>query len=187
MNNRTPSKFSLPVYQTVFCTCAVCLFLGADIALRAGHAAPPVEPLKVVTAQEFRLVDKTGAERAALALQPDGSPYLSLTDKANARRITLRVRPDGGTAFAINDPDGKNRIAVETGADGSASMTLSGGKTKSGAGFLVAADGSPLVIVKDKDGTVAFMEPSPDPLGEDLAKPAGAKPDAGQKQPTSKK
>jgi hypothetical protein len=177
--------FRLPVYQTVFCASAVCLFLGADIASRVVHAAPPAEPPKTVTAQEFRLVDKTGAERAALALQPDGSPYLSLTDKTNARRITMRVRPDGGTVFAINDPDGKNRLAMETGADGSASMTVTANKGKAGAGFLMSGDGSPMLIVRDKEGSVAFMEPAPDVLEDPDKKPGeGAAP--GKKQSTGK-
>ena len=160
----------------------VIALLGADVALRTVHAAQDPAPPKLVTAQEFRLVDKDGATRASIALQPDGSPYIALTDKANNRRISMRVRPDGGSAFAMNDSDGKNRIALDTQPDGSASVTVTNRQGKGGAGLLVPPDGSPIVVVRDKDGAVAFAEPQPDEPGDAIKKPdAAKKPDAGKK------
>ena len=150
--------------------------LVADVALRTGHAAQNPAPPKSITAQEFRLVDKDGSERAALALQPDGSPYLSMTDKAAKRRITLRIRPDGGATFAINDPDGKNRIAIDSGADGSSSVTISGKTGKGGAGLITPPNGDPVIMVRDKDGAIAFLEPHPEDA-QDLVPPKpGEKP-----------
>jgi hypothetical protein len=157
----------------------VIALLGADVALRTVHAAQNPVPPKLITAQEFRLVDKDGATRASIALQPDGSPYIALTDKANNRRISMRVRPDGGSTFAMNDADGKNRIALDTQADGSASVSVTNRQGKGGAGLLVSTDGSPIVVVRDKDGSVAFAEPQPQPA--DDPNDAGKKPDPPKK------
>jgi hypothetical protein len=157
----------------------VIVLLGADVALRTVHAAQDPAPPKLVTAQEFRLVDKSGAARASIALQPDGSPYISLTDKANNRRISMRVKPDGGSVFAMNDADGKNRIALDTQPDGSASVSVTNRQGKAGAGLLVPSDGSPIVVVRDKDGSIAFAEPQPQPADDPAD--AGKKPDSGKK------
>jgi len=154
------------------------VLLVANVSVRRVHAAPDPAPAKLVMAQEFRLVDAAGEERATLALQPDGSPYLSLSDKAKNRRITVRVRPDGGAVMAVNDSDGKNRIALDTQPDGSASVTITSKKGKGGAGMLTPPDGSPVVMVRDKDGTVAFAEPQPEAPDENGA---AAKPDPTKK------
>jgi hypothetical protein len=144
-------------------TCGIVAVLSARYA---GAGRDP-EPPKLLTAQEFRLVDKTGAVRAVMALQPDGSPYISLNDTKDNRRVTLRVRPEGGSAVAMNDADGKNRILLDTEGDGSASITLSSRKSKGGAGFLTPAEGDPIVVVRDKNGEVAFAEPQPQPAEPD--------------------
>jgi hypothetical protein len=166
--------------RTTFNVAALVIALfGADITLRSVHAAQNPAPPKVLVAQEFRLVDKDGSTRASMALQQDGSPYISLTDKANNRRISLRIKPDGGSAFAMNDADSKNRILLDTQADGSASVSVTNRQGKGGAGLLVPPDGSPIVVVRDKDGSVAFAEPQPQPAEE--PGDAGKKPAPGKK------
>jgi hypothetical protein len=155
----------------------IAALFAAGLAARSVSARQNPEIPKLLQAQEFRLVDKDGAARATMALQPDGSPYISLSDKMNNRRIVLRIRPDGGAVLSINDPDGKNRIALDTLPDGSATVSATGKNGKSGAGLLVPADGNPMVVVKDKDGMISFAEPGPFQPGE---------PENGGKQPQKK-
>jgi hypothetical protein len=180
------SRLAAPGLRTAASvTALVIALLSADVAIRSVRAAQDPAPAKLVTAQEFRLVDRDGATRASIALQPDGSPYIALSDKANNRRISMRVRPDGGSTFAMNDSDGKNRIALDTQADGSASVTVTNRQGKGGAGMLVSPDGNQIVMVRDKDGSVAFAEPQPQPpddAGDGGKKAApGKKPDSGNR------
>ncbi|GEM_PF-560103 len=150
------------------------LLLGGDLALRSVHAAPDPAPPKVVTAQEFRLVDKTGAMRAALQTQEDGSPGLALYDKTGKMRITLHVQADGTSLLAFHDAMGKPRVELEQDSDGTGGLTLINGKGTGGAALMIAPDSNPVALFKDKDGKVTWSAPEPEipPVADPQAKPA---------------
>jgi hypothetical protein len=152
------------------------LLLAGDLTLRSVHAAPDPAPPKVLTAQEFRLVDKTGAMRATLQTQEDGSPGLALYDKNGKVRVTLHVRSDGSSAIAFRDAESKPRVELAQESDGTGGLTLTNGKGTGGAALLIAPDSNPVAVFKDKDGKVVWTAPGAEielPLVADPpAKPA---------------
>ena len=153
------------------------LLLAGDMALRNVHAAPDTVPPKVVTAQEFRLVDKTGAMRASFQTRDDGSPGLALYDKGGKLRVTLQVQADGGSRLAFHDTQNKPRLELEQAADGTGGLILTNSKGSGGAVLLIAPDGGPVAIFKDKDGKVLWSAPEPEvpPIVDPPVKP-GKKP-----------
>lgn len=138
------------------------LLLGGDLALRSVHAAPDPEPPKVVTAQEFRLVDKSGATRATLQTQEDGNPGLAFFDKGGKVRVTLFVKGDGSSLLAFHDPQSKQRTELEQDSDGTGGLTLTNAKGTGGAAFVIAPDHAPVAVFKDKDGKVVWSAPEPE-------------------------
>ena len=138
------------------------LLLAGDLALRNVHAAPDPAPPKVLMAQEFRLVDKTGAMRATLQTQDDGSPGLALYDKTGKVRVTLHVQGDGTSLLSFHDGAGKSRVELEQDADGTGGLTLINGKGTGGAAVLIAPDSNPVAVFKNKDGKVVWSAPGPD-------------------------
>ncbi len=151
------------------------LLLVGDFALRTVHAAPDAAPPKVLLAQEFRLVDKTGATRATLQTQDDGSPGLALYDKNGKVRVTLQVRPDGSSALAFHDAQSKPRVELAQESDGTGGLTLTNGKGTGGAAILIAPNSNPVAVFKDKDGKMTWSAPGPEielPLDPPPAKPA---------------
>ena len=149
------------------------LLLAGDMALRNVHAAPDTVPPKVVTAQEFRLVDKTGAMRASFQTRDDGSPGLALYDKSGKVRITLHVQADGTSLMAFRDGQGKSRVELEQDTDGIGGLTLTNGKGTGGAALVIAPDGNPVALFKDKNGKVTWSAPEPEvpPVADPPAKP----------------
>ncbi len=138
------------------------LLLGGDLALRTVHAAPDPAPPKVLTAQEFRLVDKTGAMRATLQTQDDGSPGLALYDKTGKVRVTLHVQTDGTSLLSFQDAQGKSRVELEQNSDGTGGLTLTNGKGTGGAALLIAPDSNPIAVFKNKEGKVTWSAPEPE-------------------------
>ncbi len=155
------------------------LLLAGDLAIRNVHAQPDAAPPKMVTAQEFRLVDKMGNARATLQTQEDGSPGLALYDKTGKVRVTLHVRPDGSALFAFRDGAGKPRVELEQASDGTGGLTFTNSKGTGGAALVMAPDGNPAAIFKDREGKVTWSVPEPDvPLvpGPELPEKPAKKP-----------
>ncbi len=109
----------------------------ADLLFRglAARAAQTTAAPKVIEAQEFRLVDSTGKQRAVLGLSHtgalglwlydaagkgraslgllgDGKPFLSLRDAANKRRVYLSLLDWGEPFLSLRDDTGQNRAVV---------------------------------------------------------------------------
>lgn len=64
---------------------------------------------KVVSAEEFRLVDKTGRTRALLGMRHDGHPGLSLLDENGKLRAQLLLLSGAEPGLILNDKDGNVR------------------------------------------------------------------------------
>src|SRR5438128_10348983 len=78
------------------------VLLAGDAALRTVRAAPE-EPPKVVTAQEFRLVDANGKTRATLAAKPDGNTTLTFVDTEGKMRAGLGLSEKGESSLRLYD------------------------------------------------------------------------------------
>ena len=81
----TASRSTASSCRTIGSVAALVIaLLGADVALRTVHAAQNPVPPKLLTAQEFRLVDKEGATRASIARERTAVHLFPLIDKANS-------------------------------------------------------------------------------------------------------
>jgi len=139
----------------------VAVLLAGEMALRCVGAQPGGAGPKVVTAQEFRLVDSEGKTRASLAAQADGSTGIALIDKDGKRRAVLRLRADGSPSLSLHDADGKNRATLDTQADNSVGLILTNRDGKGGAAMVIPPNGEAAAILKDKEGNVVWAEPTP--------------------------
>ncbi|HYA02743.1 MAG TPA: hypothetical protein VEI04_06480 [Syntrophobacteria bacterium] len=113
--------------------------LGGGLSSRVLFGQPsvaqqPTKPSRILTAEEFQLVDEKGTVRAALSMSMGGpgivlfdkagkfravlglatgedSPVLSLGDAEGRHRATLALRVNGEPYFALLDKEGKVRMS----------------------------------------------------------------------------
>ena len=158
---------------------------GLSSLLVSGRSAQAQEVEKVadlITAREFRLVDKDGKRRARLAVSADGALRLLLFDGNTTARAGLMVLPDGSPNLLLRDKDGTVRTGLAvSGTDGMAvfAMFEKGGKKcaslqcgyggqpalelrpRDGKGLvsLSLPDGKPYLWLCDKNGDTAWQAP----------------------------
>jgi len=84
---------------------------------------PPTQAPKIVTAEEFRLVDSNGHVRALIAFSADGQPYLSLLDQKDTHRVWLGIALSE-TGAAVRDIDGKTGIVLSLDNAGEPSLVI---------------------------------------------------------------
>ncbi len=88
---------------------------------RSVTAEEPAVPASL-TANEFRLVDRTGQVRALLSFTTDGEPSLSLKDRNDVTRVWVGIGAETGTA--IRDVDGKTRAVLSMDGNGFPSLVV---------------------------------------------------------------
>ncbi len=102
--------------------------------------AEPAPP--TIQAQQFELVDATGAVRGVLRMAPEGTgPEVALLDEAGHRRAAMNQNAEGEYSFVISDTSGTRRFGV--------------GATKRGFTGLNVTDGSGVIranLYADDDG-----------------------------------
>ena len=67
---------------------------------------------QVVTAQEFRLVDRDGRLRAMLGASPESEPGLIFCDGVGGVRMELTLREDGASSLLLSDAAGGISVVV---------------------------------------------------------------------------
>lgn len=81
---------------------------------------------KVVTAEDFHLVDQDGKLRGALFVSAKGEPGFALFDKEGKDRILLMLNADGSALIDLHDETGESRAKLALGNDGSPMLSLAG-------------------------------------------------------------
>ncbi len=140
-------------------------------ALAARHYNP-----RILTAEEFQLVDRNGDRRASLQVTPRGMADLIMFDGEGNDRAEFRVARNGSSSIGFYDskgtrqvlvgqsPSERNGIAIYNNAgrqlaslsvasDNQASLTLydpNSGRARAGLG--VAASGEPALVLFDQQG-----------------------------------
>jgi len=99
---------------------ALATFLLTESVVNAQPA--PAEPLQVITAQEFRLVDAKGHIRAILDLSDRGQPYFQMKDEFDTDRVWIGISSD--TGVAVHDTDGKTRLVLGVDEEGKPSLVV---------------------------------------------------------------
>jgi hypothetical protein len=105
-------------------------FLGGALALLVfqgpvvvAEETPPARATpSVVSAEEFRLMDKQGRLRGLFSFSADGEPYLTLIDQQDTRRVWVGLAAE--TGMAIRDVDGKTRVFLSLDQDGLPSLVV---------------------------------------------------------------
>lgn len=92
--------------------------------------------IKVVEAEEFRLVDSEGKVRARIFLE-EGEPKVALFSKENKKRVALGLLATGEAGFALYDDKGTYHFLIN-----------------------VSGDGSPDLSIRDKHGKEVYLSPS---------------------------
>lgn len=90
----------------------------------AQESSPPAQTAtpKVVSAEEFRLLDAKGRTRAVLGLSLKGQPVLQMRDENDTYIIWLGISEESG--LAIRDRDGKTRMVLSLDPMGEPSITM---------------------------------------------------------------
>ena len=116
---------------------------------------------KVIVAEEFRLVDKDGAQLATLHVDQTGQPSLVINDNAHTPRLTMVFGSEGALNFGLNDKKGKKTVFMEV--DDKGATTLGMGKPN--VLLSVSADGRPLLNLSDgyRSRAVLGLWPDGDP------------------------
>jgi hypothetical protein len=121
---------------------------------KAGHE-------KVIMAEEFRLVDKDGAQLATLHVDQTGQPNLVINDNAHTPRLMMAFGSEGGLNFGLNDKKGKKTVFMEVDDKGAATLGMGIPNIR----FSVSADGRPLLYLSDgtRPRAVLGLWPDGDP------------------------
>jgi hypothetical protein len=117
----------VPSRHVLLMVCLVSSLTGGLI----GSLVAPVRPVtaqdaspvaKVLSAEEFRLVDPSGQARAVLTFSSDGQPFLHFKDKNDVARISIGISSETGTS--IRDVDGKTRVVLSVDDEGFPSLVV---------------------------------------------------------------
>jgi hypothetical protein len=118
-------------------------------------AQPTSQSLKVIRAEKFELVGKTGTRRALLELEPHGEPALKLYDAAGSLRVALSLRSDGGPNLLLWD--GRTavpRFGLALLPNGSPSVELADRNGDLRVVFGLGTDGEPVLGLFDQKGNL---------------------------------
>lgn len=98
------------------------LLAGGPVVAQESSVPPSGPAPKVLSAEEFRLVDRHGQTRALLAFSEGGQPYLQFRDEFDVYRVWVGISDE--TGLAVRDVDGKTRIVLSVEPDGDPSLVL---------------------------------------------------------------
>jgi hypothetical protein len=145
--------------------------------IAAVAAAPPDAP-KVVTAQQFKVVNDAGKTLAAFGVTEKGTAALNLFDDGGKLRLTIGLLDKYAPVLAEYDENGKMRLAMSLsskdgsplvaqydaeekmraglamGADGTVGLGLSGADGKARSAVSISGKGEPTITQHDAKGTL---------------------------------
>ena len=97
---------------------AVCLVGGGSVTAQE----PAGEVPAIVSAKEFRLIDRQGHTRALLSFNGEGQPFLHMTDESNVDRVWVGISTE--TGVAVRDTDGRTRMVLSVDQAGLPSLVV---------------------------------------------------------------
>lgn len=83
---------------------------------------PAGEVPAVVSAKEFRLIDRHGHMRALLAFNDEGQPFLQMRDEFDTDRVRVGISRE--TGVDVRDVDGKTRLVLSVDEEGLPSLVV---------------------------------------------------------------
>ncbi len=137
--------------------CVGASFLGGFLAsiffrgMAEAEAAPAPAVREVVSAEQFRLMDKDGRPRAVLTTSRKSSaPMFFLMDETGAPRLIMALTGSGDPSMNFLSSAKKNVIAMSTKPDGTGAFLMLGqDKSKAGSWTIVkGSDGNWYTVLK---------------------------------------
>ena len=138
-----------------------------------GQAIAQSDTRKIVTAEEFRLVDNSGRTRVLLSLLR-GKPRLIMTDEKGEFRIELGMGPGEQPALWLRDQNGISRAQLALTALGNPNLEFSDKNNLNRISLGLTMEGSPALFLRDeqeKERVALWQEKGE--LGLALADPEG--------------
>jgi hypothetical protein len=97
---------------------ATCLVGGGLVTAQE----PAGEVPAVVSAKEFRLIDRQGHTRALLSFNEAGQPLLQMRDEFDTARVWVGISRE--TGMDVRDVDGKTRLVLSVDEEGLPSLVV---------------------------------------------------------------
>jgi hypothetical protein len=97
---------------------ATCLVGGGLVTAQE----PAGEVPAVVSAKEFRLIDRQGHTRALLSFNDEEQPILTMRDEFDIARVRVGISRD--TGVEVRDVDGKTRLVLSVDNEGLPSLVV---------------------------------------------------------------
>ncbi len=126
------------------------LLVGLAAVVLMGQAAPRAS-LKVVEAERFILIGRSGKPRAVLTEASDGNVGLRFVDTSGEVRMALSVEGNGQPNLALSDSKGRRRIGMTVSTDGSVTFGILDAAEKDRAGLGLSSDGMMGFFLSDRD------------------------------------
>ena len=115
---------------------------------------------KIVTAEEFRLVNKDGKPRATLLLWNGDLPALTMADEECHNRVFLGVFNEAQPALLLNDKGCQQRATLDLQPHGLPALTLRDKNNHVRVRVRLLEDGSPVLSLFDKNGKESWSAPT---------------------------
>lgn len=126
---------------------------AVDIAVRLHQPRPVLVngSSEVVTAREFRLVDKDGNTRIAMSIDDNNEPGIRLYDRSGQVRAQLDTWQQT-PSLILNGPDGSRRVYFGMDSQGGGMLDM---LNPDGSEMVTvdATDGTPRVTLHDENGS----------------------------------
>lgn len=128
-----------------------------DSAIATAIAGQPTifnQPLSVVQAQSFNVIDADGNLRAQMSITEDGNGRMILLDSNGAIRSALGPTADGSSFMDLTDPSGITRARLVVNADGQPEVRLFDDQGGTRLGLSLLSSGAVTVSLTDNIGVI---------------------------------
>jgi hypothetical protein len=137
-------------------------FLGGMAGSRMFAPAPAQAQsgrMKVIEAEEVRLVESDGRPAARLQTDKSGRPGLFLYDKHGEVRAVLGVLPSGAPHLALSDRRGQIRATLAVLNDETVTLVLADGEGKRRVDLRAPPDENPKITLQTREGKPLWTAP----------------------------
>jgi hypothetical protein len=117
--------------RTGWIFCLIAGMAGGAISVRLfpqseALAEKPLPHKRVVTAEDFHLVDRAGKLRGALFVSARGEPGFALFDPEGKSRILLMLNADGSAVVDLKDKNEQSRASISLSAEQEPEIKMTG-------------------------------------------------------------
>lgn len=147
-DNRRLRRLSLALIGLV----AVLTGLAVALMVVSARYGLPGTTADIVSARQFVVRDKSGAQRGLWGIDDKGAVRLVLQDGAGQPRLRLSLLDDGGAGLSLVDSAGHNRAVVAILPDQAVTVVLADGNGKTRSVLGLTPDGNSSLIFADRTG-----------------------------------